>query len=122
MKKRKVSLMIANMIATALVSSVATFIVTTTICQVKTEKYIREKLYPRTAIVTDINRQADFVKAECANGNPYYFYGASDYEIGDIVSLIAKKNMSRVVTDDAVVSNRYDGFIELLEQVEAEIE
>lgn len=122
MKKRKVALMLANMIATALVSSVATFIVTTTVCQVKTEKYIREKLYPRTAVITDINRKSDFVTAKCANGNPYYFYGAKDYEIGDIVSLIAKKNLSKVVIDDAVVSNRYDGFIELLEQVEAEIE
>lgn len=122
MKKRKVVLMIANMIATALVSSVATFIVTTTVCQVKTEKYIKENLYPRTAIVTNINRQADFVKAKCSNGNKYYFYGAKDYEIGDIVSLIAKKNLTEFVIDDAVVSNRYDGFIELLEQVEAEIE
>lgn len=122
MKKRKVSLMIANMIATALVSSVATFIVTTTVCQVKTKKYIREKLYPRTAIVTDINRAGDFVTAKCSNGNKYYFYGAKDYEIGDIVSLIAKKNLSTVVTGDTVVSNRYDGFIELLKQVETEIE
>lgn len=121
MKKGKVALMITNMIVTALVSSVATFVMTTTICQTKTQKYIRENLYSRTAIVTDINRAGDFVTAKCSNGNKYYFYGARDYEVGDVVSLIAKKNLSRVAIDDAVVSHRYDGFVELLEQVEAEI-
>ena len=111
---------LATIIATAIVSSVATFIGTSFVCQIKTEKYVTEQLYPRTAIVTDINRQADFVTVECANGNEYYFYGAYDYEIGDIVSLIAKENITKRVIDDLVVSHRYDGFIELLEEVEKE--
>ena len=111
---------VASIIATAVISAAATFIATSFVCQVKTEKYVTEQLYARTAIVTEINRNADLVKAECANGNKYYFYGAQDYEEGDIVSLIARKNITKVVIDDEIISNRYDGFIELLEEIEAE--
>lgn len=107
-----------NIIITALITAVATFTLTITICQVHMEEYISKNLYARTAIVTNINRQADFVTTECANGNKYYFYGAQDYEVGDIVSLIAEKNITRIVLDDAIVSNRYDGYIELLGQIE----
>lgn len=106
-----------NLIITALLSACATFVVTVTVCQVKTEKYVQENLYARTGIVTEVDRKADFVIAKCANGNKYRCYGASDYEIGDIVSLIAKQNHTEIVTDDDVVSHRYDGFIELLQEI-----
>lgn len=111
---------LATMIATTIISSAATFVGTVAVCQMKTEKYVKEQLYPRTAIVTEINRKADYVEVECANGNKYYFYGAHDYEIGDIVSLIAKQNVTKRVVDDVVVSHRYDGFLQLLEEIEVE--
>lgn len=109
---------VASIIATAVISASATFIATSFVCQVKTEKYINERLYARTGIVTEVNRKADYVIAECANGNEYYFYGAQDYEKGDIVSLIAKENVTKRVGDDQVINHRYDGFVELLEEIE----
>lgn len=104
-----------NLIITALVTAVVTTMFTTTVCKANTENI--KNLYPRTAIVTEINYNTDKVTVKCANGNPYYFYGTEDYEVGDIVSLIVKQNSTEIVTDDTVVSQRYDGFIELFEQI-----
>ena len=111
---------VANIIAAAAISAAATFIATSFVCQVKTEKYVTEQLYARTGIVTEVNRKADYVIAECANGNKYHCYGAHDYEEGDIISLIAKENLTKRVSYDEVINHRYDGFIELLEGIETE--
>ena len=111
---------VASIIATAVISASATFIMTSFVCQVKTEKYINERLYARTGIVTEVDRKADLIKVECANGNKYICYGAHDYEEGDIISLIAKENLTKRVSYDEVINHRYDGFIELLEGIETE--
>ena len=105
-----------KLLVTMLLTAIASSMLTATVCKIKTNNYING-LYPRTGIVTEINYKEDKVTVKCANGNPYYFYGVSDYVVGDIVSLIAKQNNTEVVTDDKVVSHRYDGFIELLEQI-----
>lgn len=104
-------------IVIALLSACVTFVATATVCKIKTENYIKTNLYARTGIVTQIDYENDLVIVKCANGNTYPCRGVEDYDIGDIVSLVAKKNKTEVVTDDNVVSHRYDGFIELLKQI-----
>lgn len=65
------------------------------------------RLYPETAVITDI--QQDQVIVECANGNIFQFYGAEDLETGDLVSMIMCDNATPVVYDDEIMTVKYAG-------------
>jgi len=67
-------------------------------------------IYPQTMIVTGIDRAADTVEIETAAGHIYAFYGAEDYETGDVVSAILYNNLTPDVTDDEILAVRYAGW------------
>lgn len=65
------------------------------------------RLYPETAVITDI--QQDRVTVECANGNLFDFYGAEDLEEGDLVAMIMCDKGTTVVYDDEIMTIKYAG-------------
>lgn len=66
--------------------------------------------YPSCGVVTEINRTEDYVVYEEFNGNLFSFYGAEDYEVGDIVATIMSDKGTECVYDDEVISARYCGY------------
>ena len=66
-------------------------------------------LYPRSGIVTGIDRDADVVTWTDGAGNDWSFYGTGDWMIGDGVAALMDDNGTAIVTDDVIVSVRYAG-------------
>lgn len=76
------------------------------------EEFVRtDNIYPRTAVVTEINRVDDIVTVTDNVGYMWQFTEADDWEIGDIASMIMNDNGTDVITDDMIVSVRYNGNI-----------
>ena len=86
-----------------------------------TENYINQNLYAQTGIITEINRYSDFVTVTVANGNQFSFYGASDYEEGDFCSMVMDSCGTEIVYDDVVIDTKYDGYLQLFEDIENSI-
>lgn len=86
-----------------------------------TENYINQNLYAQTGIITEINRYSDFVTVTVANGNQFSFYGASDYEEGDFCSMVMDSCGTEIVFDDVIVDTKYDGYLQLFEDIENSI-
>lgn len=86
-----------------------------------TENYINQNLYAQTGIITEINRYSDFVTVTVANGNQFGFYGSIDYEEGDFCSMVMDTCGTEIVFDDVVVDTKYDGYLELFENIENSI-
>ena len=76
-----------------------------------------EDIYPETAIVTETNQETDIVTVETMNGNRFEFYGVEDYTTGDIVSMIMNSNKTEAVTDDIILSVKYSGYIQQIQEV-----
>lgn len=76
------------------------------------ETFIRvDNIYPRTAVVTEINRVDDIVTVTDNVGYMWQFTEADDWEVGDIASMIMHDNGTSHITDDTIVSVRYNGSI-----------
>lgn len=67
------------------------------------------EIYPAVAIVASVDEAADTVAAELANGLVYEFYGAEDWQTGDLAALLLDDNGTASVFDDKIVSARYSG-------------
>lgn len=67
------------------------------------------EIYPRTMTVTDTNTEQDLVILIDAIGHTWSFYGIEDWEIGDICSCIMHTNGTEIITDDEIISTRYNG-------------
>ena len=67
------------------------------------------ELYPRTGIVTGIDRDADVVTWTDGAGLDWSFYGCEDWMIGDHVAAIMDDNGTATVYDDVIVTARYAG-------------
>lgn len=77
-----------------------------TACAAKTENHN----YALTAIVIDVDRNADTVTVEDFNGNAWTFYGAEDWMAGDCASLVMNDNSTEKIMDDTIESARYSGW------------
>lgn len=64
-------------------------------------------IYPDAMTVTEIS--GDLVTIETATGNQFQFYGAEDYEEGDLVAVLMYSKGTEKVTDDIIVRVRYAG-------------
>ena len=64
--------------------------------------------YPATMIVDEIVSDVVYVSTE--TGHVYAYTGASDEEVGEIMSVLMHDNGTPIVTDDRIVEVRYSGF------------
>lgn len=64
-------------------------------------------LYPDAMTITDIS--GDLVTIESSTGNQFQFYGAEDYEEGDLVAVLMYSKGTENVTDDIIIRVRYAG-------------
>lgn len=69
------------------------------------------RIYPETAIVTELDYATDTVTVECFNGNLFSFYGTEDWAEGDICSMLMNDNGTPIVYDDEILSVKYSGYI-----------
>ena len=67
-------------------------------------------LYPSTMLVEHIDREADTVTLMRESGHMYAYYGASDEELDDVMSVLMFDNFTPIITDDVIVCARYSGF------------
>lgn len=68
--------------------------------------------YPMTAVVVKVSRPNDTVTIRDFNGNLWQFKGAEDWEVNDIASCIMDNKSTDRISDDEVISVRYDGYLE----------
>lgn len=67
-------------------------------------------IYAKTAVVYEIDRDADVVVVEDATGNLWEFEGVEDYEIGNFVSMVMDDNNTTSIYDDVIVVSQYSGY------------
>ena len=67
-----------------------------------------DRLYPATMIVDDV--RDGIVTMYTETGHMYCYAGASDEEVGDVMSVLMDSRGTAIVTDDAIVQVRYSGF------------
>ena len=65
-------------------------------------------LYPETGKVVEICN--DVVTVETSTGNLFAFYGAEDWFVGDIVSMIMDSCGTHRVTDDIIIDAHYSAW------------
>lgn len=70
-------------------------------------------MYPSIMIIVDIDKNADEVVCDDFVGNEWAFYGAEDYQIGDIISVIMDDNNSKTIYDDEIITTRYTGLVQI---------
>lgn len=71
----------------------------------------RARLYPRTAVVVEIDRPNDTVVCEDSVGMLWAFYGADDWELDDCVSLLMDSRGTDSIYDDSIVAARYSAWV-----------
>ena len=64
-------------------------------------------IYPDAMTITEIS--GDIVTIETATGNRFQFYGAEDYDEGDLVAVLMYSKGTEKVTDDIIIRVRYAG-------------
>lgn len=67
----------------------------------------KSTLYPETGKVVEICN--DEVVVETCTGNLFTFYGAEDWFVGDIVSMIMDSCGTTEITDDMIIAVKYSG-------------
>lgn len=67
-----------------------------------------ENRYPETGVVVEICN--DVVTVETSTGNLFAFYGAEDWFVGDIVSMIMDSCGTQRVTDDIIIDAHYSAW------------
>ena len=80
-----------------------------TICQIYNANQISH-LYPLSTTVTEIENETVTVKD--SNGDLWSFNGAEDWEINDSCALIMDDNNTKDISDDVIISTRYQGIME----------
>ena len=68
----------------------------------------KSTLYPETGKVVEICN--DVVTVETSTGNLFAFYGAEDWFVGDIVSMIMDSCGTQRVTDDIIIDAHYSAW------------
>lgn len=68
------------------------------------------ELYPRAAIITELDLNEDLVTCVDAAGCIWQFYGVEDFDIGDIVALILwNAGTPESIFDDEIIDAVYAG-------------
>lgn len=71
------------------------------------------EIYPKTAIIREVDYEEDIVLCEDCNGNIWAFGEVEDWDIDDIVSMIMDDNNTpETIYDDIIVMVRYGGYAE----------
>lgn len=71
------------------------------------------KIYPKTAVVIEVNYNADYVTVADKMGREWGFTGVEDWVEGDIASLLMSDNATEDnCFDDIILQARYDGWID----------
>lgn len=87
------------------------FLVSLTACRgVAAESEFPYDVYPATAVVVRLDGANDMVTVRSSEGLVWRFQGCSDYECGDVVSLVMEANATPEITDDTILQSRYAGF------------
>ena len=70
-------------------------------------------IYPKSAIVTEVDYENDLVTITDFSGRMYAFYGCDDWYEGDICAAIMDDNGTpETVYDDIILEVRYCGWVE----------
>lgn len=70
-----------------------------------------EELYPRTAVVSELDTESDTVTVIDGSGVSWQFFGCEDLEVCDFVSLLMSDNGTPdSIYDDEIREVRYAGF------------
>lgn len=75
---------------------------------------INNNIYPDTAIVYNVDCYTDTVTVIDCNGSLWQFKGSSDWEVGDVVSMIKNNNGTEEIKDDTIIKERYSGSADML--------
>lgn len=78
------------------------------------EQYkVETNLYPKSAVITYIDKDTDLVLIEDFFGNRFLFDDADEWMVGDMVGLIMDNNGTpEDLTDDEILAISYEGWIE----------
>ena len=69
------------------------------------------QIYPKNAIVTEVNEANDTFTATDVFGNDWVVDGSEDWLVGDIVSMTMYNNMTtNTIYDDVVLTAKYEGY------------
>lgn len=66
-------------------------------------------VYPSMGRVIDVNRWDDTVTVEDPSGNLWEWYGAEDWEYGDLVALLMDDEGTEIIWDDTILETIYMG-------------
>lgn len=69
-------------------------------------------IYPKAALVVNVDNTADIVTCEDFNGYLWQFEGVEDWQAGDIASMIMFDMGTKKIDDDIVLSVKYSGGVE----------
>lgn len=108
-----------NFIITLILLS-AIFVVSLTACLTSTDllrsaetaSSVKSSVYPLTTKVVMVDYSTDVVWCKDYNGNVWEFYGCEDWAIGDVASLLMNDNGTENISDDEIMSARYQGTFE----------
>ena len=67
--------------------------------------------YASTTVVVDINYDTDTVVCEDSAGYVWEFYGAENWCIGDVCSMVMCDNGTPSILDDTIESVRYSDYV-----------
>ena len=70
------------------------------------------EIYPQTFMVIESDHDCDVLTLRDFNGFEWFWFGAEDYEVGDLVSAIMEDNNTVKIFDDEIITIRYSGYIE----------
>lgn len=67
-------------------------------------------IYPKSAIVTEVNYHDDYIVLLDLNGDEWLYDGAEDWLVGDFVAMMMWNNDTLDIYDDEIISIRYEGY------------
>lgn len=70
---------------------------------------VMSHVYPHTGIVSEVNYVNNTVTVRDFNGHEWAFYGAEDWQSGDICAMIMDDNGTEMIYDDIIMDVRYCG-------------
>ena len=73
---------------------------------------IKQNYYAMTTVVIQVDYENDIVTCKDFVGNSWAFNGCEDWISGDIASMIMDTKGTQEISDDEIVSVRYNGWIE----------
>ena len=69
---------------------------------------IKANIYPLLTTVTEVDRNKDLVTVEDNNGFIWQFYGAEDWEEGDLCNCIMDTKGTEKIFDDEIIQVKYE--------------